>query len=236
MRRIRILSSCWLCFCATLLFARGSFGADPEWQSKPIAQWNEEDGKVLLADSPWIKHVTPQRLRDLSSDERRNGGNMEAGIGKGVGLAGTGLLGPRREAEALRRAHEKPTPKPVVVRWESAPVRVAELRTGETAPAVDDAYYGVVIYSIPLPRRWNLAHELKSVAYLKRYRKKDMKPARVEILRGEDGLATVVYLFRRSIEITRGDRTVEFVAQLDRLFLAQSFNVEEMSLMGKLEL
>jgi hypothetical protein len=38
------------------------------------------------------------------------------------------------------------------------------------------------------------------------------------------------------VEITRRDKTVEFVAQLDRLFLAQSFNVEEMSLMGKLEL
>jgi hypothetical protein len=236
MRRTRILRSCLLCFCAALLFARDSFGADPEWKSKPTAQWNEEDAKNLLADSPWVKHVTPQRLRDLSSDERRNGGNMEAGIGKGVGLAGTGLLGPRREAEALRRAHDKPQPNPVVVRWESAPVRVAELRTGETAPAVNDAYYGVVVYGIPLPRRWNLAHELKSVAYLRRYRKKDMKPARVEILRREDGLATVVYLFRRSVEITRRDQRVEFVAQLDRLFLAQSFNIDEMSLMGGLEL
>jgi hypothetical protein len=236
MRRIRILRSCLLYFCAALLFARASFGEDPEWQSKPIDQWNEQDAKGLLADSPWVKHVTPQRLRDLSSDERRNGGNMEAGIGKGVGLAGTGLLGPRREAEALKRAHDRPTPNAVVVRWESAPVRAAELKTGESAPAVNDDYYGVVVYDIPLPRRWNLDHELKSVAYLRRYRKKDLKPARVEILRGEDGLATVVYLFRRSVEITRRDQRIDFVAQLDRLFLAQSFNVEEMSLMGKLEL
>jgi len=49
-------------------------------------------------------------------------------------------------------------------------------------------------------------------------------------------LATVVYLFRRSVEITRKDQRVEFVAQLDRLFLAQFFIVEEMSLGGKLEL
>jgi len=211
-------------------------GEDRAWKSKPIAQWNEEDAKEVLADSPWVKHVTPQRLRDLSPDERRTGGNMEAGIGKGVGLAGIGLLGPLREAEALERAKAKPTPGPVVVRWESAPVRAAELRAGETAPATGDAYYAVVVYGIPLPSRWNLARELKTVAYLKRYRKKDLRPSRVEILRGVDGLATVVYLFRRSVEITRKDQRVEFVAQIDRLFLEQFFKVEEMSLLGKLEL
>ena len=180
-------------------------------ESKPIAQWNDQDAKAVLADSPWVKHVTPQRLRDLSPDERRNGGNMQAGIGRRVGLAGIGMFGSLRQAEALKRA-VKPAPDAVVVRWESAPVRAAELKAGETAPAVDDAYYAIVVYAIPLPRRWNLASELKSVAYLKRYRKKDLKPWRVEILRGDDGLATVVYLFRRSVEITRMDQSVEFVA------------------------
>jgi hypothetical protein len=58
----------------------------------------------------------------------------------------------------------------------------------------------------------------------------------VEILRGERGLATVVYLFRRSAEITRKDQSVEFVAQIDRLFLEQFFNVWEMRVMGKLEI
>jgi hypothetical protein len=161
---------------------------------------------------------------------------MEAGVSKGVGFAGIGLLGARRQAEALRRANDRPMPDAVEVRWESAPVRAAEQRANETAPAVDDAYYGVVVYGMPLPRRWNLANELKSGAYLKRYRKRDLKPSRVRILRREDGLATVVYLFRRSVEITRKEQRVEFVAQLDRLFLAQCFNVEEMSLMGKLEI
>lgn len=234
MRRVSI--SCLVSLSAVLLMARVSFGQDPAWQSKPIAQWNEEDAKAVLADSPWVKHETPQRLRDLSPDERRNGGNMQAGVGKGVGFAGIGLLGARRQAEALKRLHDRPGPDPVVVRWESAPVRAAETKMGETAPAVDAAYYAVVVYGIPLPRRWNLANELKGVAYLKRDRKKDLKPARVEILRGDDGLATVVYLFRRSVEITRKDQYIYFVAQVDRLFLEPLFNVEEMRLMGRLEL
>jgi hypothetical protein len=234
MRRTPI--SCWIAFCAPLLFAGDSFAADPAWKSKPIAQWSEQDAKELLADSPWVKHVRPQRLHDLSPDQRRDGGNLEAGAGKGVGFAGIGLLGARRQAEALARLNAKPAPDPVVIRWESDPVRAAELRAHEAADAGNDAYYAVVVYGIPLPSRWNLAAELKSVAYLKRSGKKNLNPSRVRIQRREDGLATVVYLFRRSVEITRKDQRVEFVAQLDRLFLAQFFNVEEMSFLGKLEL
>lgn len=228
--------SCFLPFCLVLAMGRDLCAADPAWKSKPIAQWNEEDAKAVLADSPWVKHVTPQRLRDLGPDERRNGGNMQAGIGKGVGIAGLGLLGPRREAAALERAHEKPPVDPVVVRWESAPVRAAERKVGEAAPPVDDSSYAIVVYDVPLPRRMNLASELKGVAYLRRYQKKDVKPSRVKILRGDDGLATVVYLFRRSVEITKRDPGVLFVAQIDRLFLSKLFNVQEMRLRGEIEL
>jgi len=209
---------------------------DPAWRSKPVSQWDAQDAKAFLADSPWVKRVVPQRLRDLSPDERRNGGNMQAGIGNGVGLAGIGMFGARRRAIALKHAYNKPAPGPVTIRWESAPVRAAEVKAGETAPAIGDQYYAVVVYAIPLPKRWNLAHELKTVAYLRRDRKKDLKPARVEIERLDGDLATVVYLFRRSVEITRRDRRVEFVAQLDRLFVAQPFDLGEMSIMGRMEL
>jgi hypothetical protein len=87
-------------------------------------------------------------------------------------------------------------------RWESASVRVAEVKAGEIAPPVDDACYAVAVYAIPLPRRWNSAAELKSVAYLKRSGKENLKPSRVRILGGDQGLATVVNLFPRSMEIT----------------------------------
>lgn len=235
MRRIPI--SFWLSLSAALLIARPSCAEDPAWKSKPIAEWNADDAKQVLTDSPWAQQVVPQHVRDLSPDERRNGGNMEANPGHGVGLAGIGILGARRQAEALRRAHEKPPPDPVLVRWESAPVRAAELKASETTPAVDAAYYAIVVYGVPLPHRWNLENELKGIAYLQRNRKKDLKPARVKILRGDDDdLATVVYYFPRSVEITRNDRSIEFIAQLDRLFVWQHFNTEEMRFMDRLEL
>lgn len=52
----------------------------------------------------------------------------------------------------------------------------------------------------------------------------------------EDGMATVTYLFSRSEEITRRDRTLIFVAQIDRLFVAQFFYPATMQIEGQLEL
>jgi hypothetical protein len=125
-----------------------------------------------------------------------------------------------------------------VVRWESAlPIRAAEEKTGETgAPTVDRDHYAIVIYDIPTPKKWNLANELKGVAFLKRDKKKDLKPSRVEILRKAGGTATVVYLFPRSVEITAKDGRLEFVAQIGRLFVSQFFDTGDMQLQGKLEL
>jgi hypothetical protein len=214
------------------------FAANPSWTTKPIAQWDQEDGKQVLADSPWVKFVTPQYVRDLSPDERVQGGNWEEGRGGGVGIAGLGVLGKQRQQEAIARAHAKPPVGTVAVRWESSlPIRAAEEKTGETgAPLLDSANYAIAVYDVAAPSRWNIESELKGIAYLRRNKKKDLKPSRVEILRQLDGLATVVYFFPRSVEITRKDGWITFGAQIGRLFVTQAFSVDEMQLRGKLEL
>jgi len=229
----RTLISCSLPLAALVLFA-----ADSAWKDKPVAQWTTGDAKQVLTDSPWVKQVTPQNVRDLSPDERREGGNMEASPGRGVGIAGLGILGRRRQEEAIARAHYKPTPEAVTVRWESAlPVRTAEQKTGETeVPAIDSDHYAIVVYDILTPKRWNLASELKGIAFLKRDTKKDIKPSHVEILRNDDGTATIVYLFPRSVEITKKDGRLLFIAQIGRLFVSQFFYTEQMQLQGQLEL
>jgi hypothetical protein len=228
----RTLILCALPLAAVLI------AADSSWKDKPVSQWTADDGKQVLTDSPWVKQVTPQNVRDLSPDERREGGNMEAGIGKGVGIAGLGILGRRRQEEAIARAHYKPTPEAVTVRWESAlPVRTAEQKTGETeVPAMDADHYAIVVYDVLTPKRWNLASELKGIAYLKRDTKKDIRPSHVEILRNDDDTATIVYFFPRSVEITKKDGRLLFVAQIGRLFVSQFFYVEQMQLQGQLEL
>ena len=227
-----------LTLCSVPLAAVVLLAADGSWKDKPLPQWNADDAKQVLTDSPWVKVVTPQNVRDLSADERREGGNMEASVGKGVGLAGLGILGPRRQAEAIARAHYKPTPNAVVVRWESArPVRTAEQKAGETdVPGVDKDHYAIVVYDILTPKRYNLANELKGIAYLKRDTKKNLKPSHVDILRQDDGTATIVYLFPRKVEITKKDGRLEFVAQIGRLFVSQFFYTWDMQLQGELEL
>src|SRR3974390_2789982 len=119
----RVLKAVPLLLAVCLLL----FAEDPPWKSKPARQWDQEDAKQVLTDSPWARSVTPQWVRDLSPDERRNSGDMQADQGKGVGLEGLiGIFDPAREEEAVARAHAKPDPGTVVVRWERArPVRAA---------------------------------------------------------------------------------------------------------------
>ena len=53
-------------------------GDDPSWKDKSIPQWDDQDAKQVLAESPWVKSVKLERVRDLSEFERRDGGNWEA--------------------------------------------------------------------------------------------------------------------------------------------------------------
>ena len=50
------------------------------------------------------------------------------------------------------------------------------------------------------------------------------------------GGAVVVYMFPMTNEISKGDRRLEFDADIGRLELTQSFFTEEMVWQGKLEL
>jgi hypothetical protein len=223
---------CLLVFAPVVLLS----GDDPSWKEKSIQQWDDQDARQVLADSPWVKVVQPERVRDLSEFERRDGGNWEAGTKPGVGLVG--MFNPDIAAVILELYREQMTPGRVTVRWESAlPVRAAETKAGEVgAPVWEGEYYAIAVYDVPSPSRWNLANELKDIAFLKRDKKKDLKPLRVEILRHDDGLATIVYLFPRTAEITNKDSNVRFVAQIGRLWVSQFFFPEDMEFQGKPEL
>lgn len=228
------ISCSWLLVFAAMLPAA-------DWKDKSVPQWNDQDAKEVLANSPWVKNVKLDQVRNLSKFERRDGGDWEAGIGPTVGVAGFGLFGlfdTSNEALAFERAHARPDLGSVVVRWESAlPVRSAELKIGGAGvPMWEGDYYAIAVYNVLTPFRWNMDNELKRIAFLKRDKQKDLKPARVLILRHDTGLATVVYLFSRSAEITKNDHSVQFVAQIGRLFLSQFFFPDEMQFEGQPEL
>jgi hypothetical protein len=211
---------------------------NPSWKDVPVPQWSEDDAKQLLSDSPWAKSVHLDKVRNLSLFERRDGGDWEAGIPSGIGMATLGLFADWRDIEAFEHDYAVANLGSVMVRWESAlPVRAAEAKVGESSvPGWTSDYYAIAVHDLRPPFRWNLANQLKGVAFLKWDKKKDIKPSRVVVLPKKNGLATLVYLFPRSAEITKKDRSVIFVAQVGRLFISVNFFPEDMRLGGELEL
>jgi hypothetical protein len=205
------------------------------WQAKPLQQWDAEDARKLLAESPWAKNVQLDRVRNLSKFERRDGGNMEAGIGRTVEF--TDFFTFWRDWEAREQAETRSRLGKVVVRWESAlPVQAAKMKVGDTrAPSWSGDYYAIAVFDLPRPFRWRLASDLRGVAFLKREGKKDLKPARVLVAEEADGLGTYVYLFPK-IEITKKDRSLGFAAQIGRLWVEEYFYPEQMQIGGELQL
>src|SRR5579863_7100303 len=96
-----IAKSVLIPFGAVLLLA-----AEPSWKTKDISQWNEQEAKLLLTDSPWVKKATPAALPPQNEALRRAGGQWGGGQSAGTdalnpanlfgGGSGSQQLGKRR--------------------------------------------------------------------------------------------------------------------------------------------
>jgi hypothetical protein len=234
--------------CLLTAWAVSLVAADPAWKTKPTPDWTEEDARQILTESPWAKAVKGMISRRQTEDERREGGNM--GQQHGVGYDG---IDDKRSApqlpssilDALKPGDNSVHPSTqfvrLTLRWESAlPIRVAELKSRIVEPpTLDGDGYSVAVYGVPGaaykgdPK--TLGDPLKKLAALRREGKRDVRPSSVEVFQRNDGLV-IVYLFPLSAEITTGDQHVEFVAQIGRIGIAQSFDVAEMQFQGRLEL
>jgi hypothetical protein len=242
MRNFLMLSLCLMLGAVHLI------AVDPIWQTKPASEWTEEDAKGVLAKSPWAKEIRATVTRRLTEDQLREAGQMgqPRGIGnEGVDPKGSGpkvspnvFSGPGGDDRSSRSFSQSITLK---LRWESAlPVRLAELKSHEVEPpTLEGDGYRISVYGIPDadfkgdPKE--LGKPLKGLAALKRESKKDVKPVSAEVFKLEDGVV-VVYLFPMSAEIREKDRQIRFEAQIGRIVVAQTFNLNEMEFMGKLEL
>lgn len=242
MRCFAIPPVCLMAAAVTLL------GADPAWKSKPADRWTEEDARQILTRSPWVKENRATITRRLTEDQLREAGQM--GQPRGLGNEGidakvggekvspnvfTGAGGDDRSPRSLAR------PMTLQVRWESAlPVRLAEIKTHEMEPpTLEGDGYQIAVYGVPGgdfkgdPKE--LGKPLKNLAALKREGKKDVRPVSVEVFLRENDVV-VVYLFPLSAEIVKKDGLVRFEAQIGRIVVAQTFDLNEMELVGKLEL
>jgi len=213
---------------------------EPTW-NKPLPEWSAEDATAVLTGSPWVKVITAATMRKLSESERREGGNMEAeGAGTGVGFEGLENFSLFGVGKSKTPAKKDP-PVRLWVRWESAlPVRAAELRNADAAaPMIDGEDYAICVYNVPLSVTGFdmkvLPENLKRVGWLK-FDGREVKPSRVLVRPDGSAVATLVYFFPRSANITSDIKQVEFVALVGRVYLSQFFFPEEMKFQNKLAL
>jgi hypothetical protein len=224
--------------------------AEPFWNTKPTAQWTEEEAREILTSSPWVKVVTAGVARPLSEDELRQGGEM--GEHHGVGFdgvegnkpGGTQLPSAKDmlftgKNQPVSRFHSGTTT--VRVRWESAlPVRVAELKDHEIEPpTLEGDGYQVAVYDVPGayfkddPKK--LGDPFKNTSFLRREGQPDVKPTRVEVFQRGTTLV-ITFLFPSSAELSVKDHWVEFIAQIGRVGVDYHFDLTQMEFQGKLEL
>jgi len=242
MRNVLIQPPCVMVAAALLM------AADPAWKSKPTAEWTEADAKQILAASPWSKTTTAVIMRRRTEDELRTAGQMgqPRGVGnENVDAKGTGIKESLKSQNAPVTADHSvesgSQPIALRLRWENAlPVQVAELKAREVEPPTSEDGYRIAVYGLPIPDGADGADakqpvHLKNLAALKRQGKKDVKPLNVEVFQ-RDREMVVVYQFPLSAEITERDGQVEFQAQIGRVFVDQSFDLEQMKFQGKLEL
>ena len=197
--------------------------ADQTWKDKQVAEWNADDTKQILADSPWSKTVKPTIDKSANNGQRRSGGGMGRGGGMGMGGIGIGLPGMggagrrggmggpgggypgggRRGGTDDGSGRDYNEALTLKLRWESAfPIREAELKARDTsAPTLDADHYAIAVYGVPSRMAGgdtkSLAKQLKKQAAIKRDGKKDLKPSSVDVLQRDDG-PVIVYLFPRS--------------------------------------
>jgi hypothetical protein len=258
MLNLSLFRNLWWCVLPVCLAFVAAAADDASWRSKQMADWNDDDAKQVLADSPWVKTFTPTMKQ--SQNEGRRGGGL-GGVNIGIpGIGGIGGMGGRRggypgggggypgggggypggSSNGNGESHSNELPK-VTLRWASArPVRTAELKThDDDAPMLDDQHYAIAVYGVPdrmlVGETKKLEDQLKNHAAIRREGKKDFKPSSVEVLDRANG-GIVVYLFPMTNEISREDRRLEFDATIGRMELMQSFFTEDMVLQGKLEL
>ena len=215
--------------------------ADQAWKNKQYPEWNEDDAKEVMTNSPWAKVVVATPIKPNGQTGQPGSHRGRFGIGGfGIGRSSSGGAG-RHGGDDGGKATTPDQPATLTLRWESAqPMREAELKARDTgAPDVGDDYYAIAVYGIPrgavTDDSKERQDELKKLAVLKREGKKDVKPTRVDILLRESG-PLVVYLFSKSAEFNWRDHGITFEAQISRLKFSQAFSTDDMTFHGKLEL
>jgi hypothetical protein len=244
MRKVTMAAAVALALAGALLAA-----SDP-WKAKPYSQWDTNEVRKVLNDSPWAKLVTvPASWRpDSGSDGSVGGLNPTGGPantrgGGGRGGAGGGAAGGGGGTDATMPTAE------FEVRWSSSrTIRAAALRSmalanqsvdpdAEKQVAAPENYYEVAVVGHDMQPFIGASEDaLKASTFLMlKKSKQKLAPESASITVGADGKTVQVVTFRFPKASPAGQATIgadekgiEFTTAAGNVNIKASFDIAKM--------
>lgn len=209
------------------------------WDKKDFKQWTPKEVEKMYMDSPWSKRVSIPMGAPMAAFSgggapgggRRGGGG--GGGGGGIPGAGGGGGGGRRGGGGGGGQMPQQAPSlNLQIRFaEAAPIKHAKVKfnmgeSTELTPQMQmylenqEPYYIVAVEGLPaiMARFEEEPEKLAATARLRRKKKDDIYPAKVEVQAQQR--ATLIYYFPQADPIVLEDREVEFFMKFERTMMA----------------
>ncbi|MGH9864669.1 MAG: hypothetical protein ACRD4H_04570 [Candidatus Acidiferrales bacterium] len=233
---------------ALLVLAVGALawaGGDP-WKTKLYEQWNQNDIRQILHDSPWTKlQYVPAEWKagqggGKSEMGRAPGGTVSASQGPAGGATNVGeqAMGtPEGQAAYYLRWNSSRTVREALIRDAilSGQMKEADAPKYLGAPITD---YEVVVLGPDMTPFGSISEDqLKSSSYLQgKESKVKVNPTSVQIDRGADGRQVTAVMFSFPRKTADGkdvaapqEKGLQFACKLRELDLRQTFDVRKMA-------
>ena len=234
---------------AVVTLSAGDVSAAHFWDTKPFANWSDQEVQQMLTDSPWSRSVqivlnVVGRSGGLGESEGAGGGRARGAGGDAAGDDGGGRGGGGRGGGT---AFATPVPQlKLQIAWRSAmPLKQALVRAqvgaGGTVPGtlqqlLDRAEPRYIVTVEGLPVRYARAVEaMKADAVLKRGTKRPIACVLLEAQQVGPGVV-VAFGFPKDDPIAASDRDVEFLTKLGQFEIKKKFSLKDMAFRGQLEL
>ena len=209
------------------------------WDKKDFKQWTPKEVEKMYMDSPWSKRVSiplgaPMAAFSGADGGRGRGGGGGGGGGGGIPGGGGGGGGGRRGGGGGgggQMPQQAPSLNLQVRFAEAAPIKHAKVKfnmgeSTELTPQMQmylenqEPYYIVAVEGLPalMARFEEEPEKLATTARLRRKKKDDIYPAKVEVQAQQR--ATLIYYFPQADPITLDDKEVEFFMKFERTMMA----------------
>jgi hypothetical protein len=234
-----------------------AYGANDVWKTKPYQQWDQNDLKEVLTNSPWVKQTSVMASWAKGGPMAPGGGGGQATQGQQNQAAtrpgamngtagGGGGMNPATAEQGPSMPQEQEAG--FFVRWNSAltereAVARSALLSNEFSQAQADQYvnqepstYDVVVYGPDMtPFASQTEDDLKSDVYLEiKPSKEKVNPTAVKINKGSDGKVQMVFFsFPKQGSngqqlITANDKQAQFDCKTKDMHLSTQFDLRKM--------